>query len=207
LTSILATIPYLNSLPFWGGLLFLWLFHTAVDKAKLVLSASRQKDHLGLFLLDQLLHLGAIGLICLLLSRHPQAALEARESAAVIARSKLGVAYIIAIWVSPLLSFYIRSACLHLRKPRSSETASGVFPPGAVQPMLPAGLWRWLGYFERGCLVAVIAQGGHLLFLTPLILLPRAGLWMSREKDAPGLWELIPGIAVALTMGLWAGTL
>jgi len=207
LTSILAVIPYLKSLPLWGGLIFLWLFHIAVDKAKLVLSSSRRRDHLGYFLFDQLLHLGAIGLVCGLFYRHPLMALEPLESAVLIPRLQLGTVYIVAIWVSPLLSFYIRSAWLRWKGPRPSESNAGASPTGAVQPMLPTGLWRWMGYFERGCLVAVIAQGGRLLFIIPLILLPRTGLWISRKREEPILWELILGTVIALAMGLSAGTL
>ena len=33
LTSILALSPYLGSFSLWVGLIFLWLFHVAVDKA------------------------------------------------------------------------------------------------------------------------------------------------------------------------------
>jgi hypothetical protein len=207
LTSILAAIPYLSNLPMWGGLIFLWLFHVAVDKAKLALSTSERRDHLGYFLLDQLFHLGAIGLICLLLDQDPGIAHQARESAALISRLKLGVAYIIAVWVSPLLSFYVRSACLRWKRPRFSGAESGAPRSAADQPLQPSGLWRWMGYLERGCLVAVIAQGGRLLFLIPLILLPRAGLWIFQGKKAPALWELLLGSAVSLAMGLWASTL
>jgi len=207
LTSVLVTIPYLKSLPVWGGLVFLWLFHVAVDKAKLMLSTSAHRDHLGFFLLDQLIHVGAIGLICLLLSRHPRIARAAGESAALIPRWKLGVAYIIAIWASPLLSFYVRSACRRWRARQTPETDRGTFPPATDPPVLPSGLWRWLGYLERGCLVAMIAQGGRMMFLIPLILLPRIGLWISSGKGRWPLGELIPGTAVALSMGLWASTL
>lgn len=207
LTSILATVPYLRSLPLWGGLVFLWLFHTAVDKTKLALSASQRRDHGGYFLLDQLLHIGAIGLICLLLNRHPGMVQEARESAVLIPKLQLGVAYIAAIWVSPLLSFYIRSAWLRRKSSRSSEAEGGASPPASGQPVLPSGLWRWMGYLERGCLVAVIAQGGRLFFLAPLVLLPRIGLWVFRRQESFSLWELVLGTATALSMGLWAGTL
>ncbi len=207
LTSILALSPYLGSFSLWVGVIFLWLFHVAVDKAKLALGASQQRDHLGYFLLDQLLHLGAIGLVCLLLNRHLRMPLEVRESAAVIFRLKLGVAYIVAIWASPLLSFYVRSACLRWKTPPSPGSNSEASRRAAEQPMQPSGLWRWMGYIERGCLVAVTVQGGRLLFLIPLVLLPRTVLWISRGKERSGLWELILGSAMALSMGLWAGTL
>jgi hypothetical protein len=207
LTSVLAVIPYLNSLPLWSGLAFLWLFHLAVDKAKLALSASERRYHLGYFLLDQLLHIGAIGLICLLLNGHLRMTLAARESAALIPRWKLGVAYIIAIWVSPLISSYARSDLLRLKALRTPQTEPGVTLPAAGRPVLPSGLWRWMGYLERGCLVAVIVQGGRPMLLIPLVLLPRAGLWIVRGREESILWELVLGTAMALAMGLWAHTL
>lgn len=206
LTSVLATIPYLRFLPLWGGLVFLWLFHVAVDKTKLVLSTSAHRDHLGYFLLDQLLHLGAIGLISALLSRHPGMALAAQRSADLIPALKLGVAYIIAIWVSPLLVLYIRSAWLRWQRGRPSATETGASRPAGEPSALSPGLWRWMGYAERGCLAAVIAQGGRLFLLIPLILLPRTGLWISGGRGRSALWELILGSAVALAMGLWAST-
>jgi len=206
LTSILVTIPYLNILPLWGGLVFLWLFHVAVDKAKLVLSVSAQRDHLGYFLLDQLLHLGAIGLICLPLDRHPGIALAARRSAALVPLFKLGTAYITAIWASPLFSLYVRSACLRWKRWRSREPESAAPLTEGAPRMFPSGPWRWLGYIERGCLVAVIAQGGRLALLIPLVLLPRTALWISGGRESSALWELILGSALAVSLGLWAGT-
>ena len=206
LASILAVIPYLNSFPLWSGLVFLWLFHVTVDKAKLALSASERRYHLGYFLLDQLLHVGAIGLVCLLLNGHLRTTPDARNSTVLIAQLKLGVAYIIAIWVSPLFSWYIRSDLLRLRARRTQQIEQGVSLPAAGRPQLPTGLWRWMGYLERGCLVAVIAQGGRPMFLIPLVLLPRAGLWMVRGRKEDVLWELVLGTAMAAAMGLWAHT-
>jgi hypothetical protein len=206
LTSILAAIPYLNILPLWGGLIFLWLFHVAVDRAKLALSVSAQRDHLGYFLLDQLLHLGAIGLICLPLNRHPGIALLARRYAALVPQFKLGTAYITAIWASPLLSHYVRSACLRWKQRRSREPEPAAPPPEGALRVFPSGPWRWLGYIERGCLVAVTAQSGRLLLLIPLVLLPRTALWISGGRRSSALWELALGSAVAVSLGLWAGT-
>jgi hypothetical protein len=215
LTSILATGPYLNSSPFWGGLFLLWLFHAAVDKAKLSIGSSGRGDHVGFFLLDQMLHVGAIGLISLFFGRGPQATVLAESSAALIPKLKLGVAYVIAIWVSPLLAFYIRADYARFRTSRSrtADAGSSQQAPEQVpeqtlghlaQPPTP---WRIMGYVERGCLVAVITQGSRLLFLIPLILLPRVGLRVSAGRRGAFLWELVVGSLVALSMGLWGSSI
>ncbi len=215
LTSIATTGPYLNSPPFWGGLVFLWLFHAAVDKAKLTLGSSGHGDHLGTFLLDQVLHLVAIGLVCLFLSRHSRMIAAADDSASLIPRLQLGTAYIIAIWVSPLLSSYIPSAALRYGSSRPSKGAVGSSQKAFKQELKknksslarPSTQWRLSGYIQRGGLVAAMTGGGRLLFLIPLLLLPGVGLWVSEGKKDAALRELVLGSLVALCMGLWGRTL
>lgn len=213
LTSIAATGPYLNNPPFWGGLVFLWLFHAAVDKAKLSFNSSGHGDHLGTFLFDQMLHLIAIGLVCLFLTRHFRMIAAVDDSASLIPRLKLGTAYIIAIWVSPVLSFYIPSVALRSGSPRPPKGIVGSCQKTSKKALIknidsrPTAQWRLMGYVQRGGLVAAITGGGRLLFLIPLLLLPGAGLWVSEGKKDTALRELVLGSLIALGMGLWGRTL
>jgi hypothetical protein len=207
LTSILVTGPYWNSLPVWGGLLFLWIFHLVVDRAKLRLIDSGHGDHLGYFLLDQAMHVGAIVLVCILLRGYSGVGDVDESSTTLVPQLKLGIAYIVAIWVSPLFSFYLRSAYVQFDTSRSQRTGSGSFQQVRRYPAQPSPLWRIMGYVERGGLVAVITAGGRLFLLIPLILLPRVGLWVIEGKQSVSLWELAVGSLAALSMGLWGSAL
>jgi hypothetical protein len=188
LTCILFTTPFLKSAAVWSGLAFLWLSHIAIDKAKLVLIGRGQRDHLGYFLLDQALHIGAIALVGLFLNHVPRVTSLAADSAVSIGQFKLGVVYIISVWASPLFCFYTRAAF----SPQNDDFK-------AQQPVL----WRILGYVERGMLTAAVVQGGGLLFLVPVIFFPRIGLAFFTRKREFSLWELILGSVIAIAVGIW----
>jgi hypothetical protein len=191
LTTLLLTGPYLRFAAMWAGIIFLWLFHVAVDKAKLMLVGGGRRDHLGYFLLDQVLHIGAIALVFFFLTRHLQVASATEISPAIISQLKLGVAYILSIWASPLLSYYVR----------------GLFRPqqGSFKT-LGGGLWRTLGYVERGALTAVVIHGGRLLILAPLVFLPRIILPAAERWRGAFLWDLVLGSSMAIVLGIWGKT-
>jgi hypothetical protein len=193
LTALLTTVNDLAIPMVWVGLISLGLFHVAVDKGKLVLAGGGRRDNLGYFLLDQALHIGAIGLMSFFFSRLPDAARPAQDPAAITARLQMGTAYVVAIWVSPLLSHYLRST-FHR-------------PPGDRFHARQPALWRTLGYVERGCLVALLALGGRLLALAPLLFLPRIILSIHGGDKEYSHGDFILGSAVAIIMGVWVRTL
>jgi hypothetical protein len=192
LTALLLTGPYLRFPAVIGGLVFLWLFHVAVDKTKLELAGRGLGDHLGYFLLDQALHIGAIVLICSFLNRHSGVTATASDAAAIVPRLKLGAAYTLSIWASPLLIYYIRRLF-------SSR-------PGDVN-IRQRGLWRILGYLERGSLTAVIIQGGWWPALAPAIFLPRTLLWAAGKRSRPSFGGVLLGAMMAVAAGLWVRAL
>jgi hypothetical protein len=192
LTALLAAMNDLAVPMVWVGLISLGLFHVAVDKGKLVLAGGGRRDNLGYFLLDQALHVGAIGLMSFFVSRLPNIARQEQDPAA-IARLQIGIAYIVAIWVSPLLSYYLRSAFHH--------------PSGDRYHTRQPALWRILGYMERGGLVALLAQDGRLLALAPLLFLPRIVLSTHGGSEGYSRWDFVLGSTVAIIMGLWLRTL
>jgi hypothetical protein len=192
LVAVLLARPFLRSGAVWGGLLILWLLHMVIDKAKLILIGRGREDHLAYFLLDQLLHIGFVGLISMVLSRTSHVASITAGPAADIRLIKLTIAYVVSIWASSLLCFYTQAAF----SPQKMRFQ-------AYQPFL----WRLLGYVERGMLTAIVASGGKVFFLIPLAFLPRVGLSISEGQRNYPLWELALGSAIAIAAGLWARTL
>jgi len=192
LMAILLMKPFLRSGAVWCGVVILWLFHMIVDKAKLILVRRGREDHLAYFLLDQVLHIGLVGLVSLFLSRVPHVARISAASAAELGLIKLAAAYVASIWASPLVCFYIQALF-------SSQKMAFQ----AYQPFL----WRMMGYVERGMLTAIVTWGGRLFFLIPLVFLPRMGLSIFQGQRNYSLWEFALGSAMAIAAGLWARTL
>jgi hypothetical protein len=192
LTAVLLTRPYLNHTEMWLGLVFLWSGHIAIDKTKLVLSGRGGRDHLGYFLIDQALHIGAIALWCLFWKGFPQLRPSSAVSSADARLIQLGIAYVTAIWASPLLAFYLAAAFSRQRLDFKSQQ----HPLGRVA-----------GYWERGALVAMVIQAGWLLLLMPLVFLPRMSIfWLGKQKGL-SRWEFFVGSSLAILMGLWGRTL
>lgn len=192
LVAVLLVKPFLRSGAVWGGLLILWLLHLIIDKAKLILIGRGRKDHVVYFLLDQVVHIGLVGLISLALSHNSHVASVAAGRAADIRLLKLATAYVVSIWASPLLCFYIQAAF--------SPQKMGF----QIYQLTP---WRMLGYVERGMLTAIVASGGKLFFLFPLAFLPRMGLSVFEGQRNYSPWELTLGSFIAIAAGLWARTL
>jgi hypothetical protein len=192
LVAILLVKPFLGIGAVWGGLILLWLFHAAVDKAKLIMASGRRGDHLAYFLSDQVLHIAAVALTSYVLNQNPQVAAFVHGPASEVHLIKLGIAYVVSIWASPLLSYYFEVAF----SPRKMGFT-------AHQPPL----WRILGYVERGMLTAIVAWGGALFFLIPIAFLPRVSIWFFAGDRNFSRWELILGSAMAILAGAWASTL
>jgi hypothetical protein len=192
LVAILLVKPFLGIGAIWGGLILLWLFHVAVDKAKLIAVSGGRGDHLVYFLSDQILHIGALALASYVLNQNPQVAAIVQGPVSEVHLIKLGIAYVVSIWASPLLSFYLEAAF----SPQKMGFA-------AHQPPL----WRILGYVERGMLTAIVAWGGALFFLIPIAFLPRVSIWFFAGERNFSRWEFILGSAMAVLAGAWASTL
>jgi hypothetical protein len=192
LTAIVLAGPFMRSGAVWASLFFLWLSHIVIDRAKLSLVASGHKDHLAFFLVDQALHIGAAALACLLLNRIPTISAIAVHSAVDVRLTKLAVAYVVSVWVSPLLCYYIRTAL-----------GNGTLEFKGQQ----SAIWRMLGYAERLMLTAMAAQGGRLFFLLPAVFLPRIGLSIFAGQRDFSSWEFILGSAIAIAAGIWVHTL
>ncbi|MFC1682866.1 DUF3307 domain-containing protein [Candidatus Zixiibacteriota bacterium] len=188
LTAILLAKPFLHIWAVWGGLVLLWLSHSVIDKAKLALVSSGRKDHLVYFLLDQLLHIGAVALVCLFLNRIPQVS----AIAASVLSIKIGIAYVVSVWVSPLLCFYTRTAF-------SSQKVDFQRQQSVC--------WRVIGSAERLLITAVAAAGGRLFIILPLVFFPRIGLSIFTRQSKFSRWELILGSTIAVAAGFWVRTL
>jgi len=192
LVAILLAQPFLKSGTAWAGLIILWLLHIAIDKTKLIFVGGRRADHLAYFLLDQALHIGTISLVSLYLNRVLPVTTTVADSTADLYLIKLGIAYIVSVWASPLICYYVQAAL----SPRKIEF-------NAWQPVL----WRMLGYVERGMLTAIMILGGKLFFLTPVAFLPRISLSVFANEKPFSLWELVLGSAIAISAGAWARSL
>jgi hypothetical protein len=189
LVAILLAKPFLKMEAVWGGLFILWLFHIAIDKGKLILVGGGRKDHLVYFLLDQALHIGSVILIGLLLNRIPRISVMAMNLEANVPLIKLGIAYVISVWGSPLICFYIHKTVSSEKLEFTTEQSSS---------------WRMLGYAERWMLTTIVAVGGRLFLLSPLIFLPRVGFSLFADKRTFSRWEFVLGSIIAISAGVWA---
>jgi len=189
LVAILLAKPFLKMAAVWGGLFILWLSHIAIDKGKLILVGGGRKDRLAYFLLDQALHIGSVVLIGFWLNRIPQIRAIAQDLAASVPLVKLGIAYVISVWGSPLICFYIHKAI----SPEKLEFAADQSSP-----------WRMLAYAERWMLTTIVAGGGRLFLLSPLIFLPRVGFSLFASKRTFSRWEFGLGSIIAIIAGAWA---
>ncbi len=192
LVAVLLARPFLAVRATWLCLIALWVFHTAVDRSKLILVGRGRADHVVYFLLDQMLHAGSIGLASFFLNRIPQVAVISQESVADVSLVQVGIAYVASVWLSPVISYYAHQAV-------SPEKVSFKF----YQPPL----WRMIGYIERGMLTASAAWGGYIFFLIPLVFLPRLVLSLHLKERQFSLWELFLGSGMALLAGVWIRTL
>lgn len=192
LVAILLVKPFLKMEAVWGGLLILWLFHIAIDKGKLILVGSGCRDHLAFFLLDQAFHIGSVVLVSQLLNRAPQVTAIATDLEANVLMVKLGIAYVVSVWASPLICFYVRTAVSSQRLGFKTQ-----------QPFSR----RILGYLERLMLTAIVAVGGRLFFLSPLVFLPRVSFSFFADERTFSQWELVLGSIIAIIAGAWARSL
>jgi hypothetical protein len=191
LVAILLAKPFLKMEAVWGGLFILWLSHIAIDKGKLILVGGGRNDHLAYFLLDQALHIGSVVLIGLLLNRIPEIKVIAQDLEAGVPLVKLGIAYVISVWGSPLICFYIHKAISSEKLEFTGEQSS---------------LWRLMGYAERWMLTTIVAVGGRLFILSPFIFLPRLGFSLFASKRTFSRWEFVLGSVIAIIAGVWAAT-
>jgi hypothetical protein len=188
LTAILLAGPFLGIWAAWGGVVLLWLSHSIIDKAKLTLIGGGRKDHLVYFLLDQALHIGAVAIVCLFLNRTTQVSAIASDVRPIM----LGIAYVVSVWVSPLLCFYARAAFSSQKVDFQGQQSV---------------LWRIIGYAERLVITAAAASGGLLVLALPLVFLPRIGLSIFTQQSKFSSWELVLGSIIAVMAGLWVRTI
>lgn len=148
--AIVFSFPYLASR--WMGifLIFLWVSHSLVDWLKIKLINRYKNDSLSLFLLDQLLHIGAIGLV--LIFNFPPIAAGASFLSRLYSNNLFVffcIFYTLATFTATVLIYYLKKTYVH---------SNVSFPAKG----------RYYDILERAMVTTFIILPGYFYLLVPL---------------------------------------
>lgn len=166
------------------GLLFLWITHIIIDKAKLVANQKLQKERVDLFLADQALHVALIWLVALIAS--PKGRLP-------INIAGLGYLYNSDTFIK-FLSGYIVATYGIMLLIYSIKSTLG------LRAELPGLKQRLIEFAERGSVVTLAIFGGMFYLLIPIFLVPRTVLSL-RENPKYGRLDIVLSVIFSLLIG------
>jgi len=192
LVSILLSWPYLSYPLMWAILFLIWISHFIADQAKV--SITKKFDNLGIFLLDQVLHIGITSVIFLTglskikLTISGDSFLPFLYNEDKIILCLIG--YIIATFGAAILIYYLKRSLL------GEERAALDFSPTT----------RQLGLVERFFITTFVILGGLYFFLIPVVFLSEV---ITSSKNTPEeqadkiFYSSMISIAIAILIGLW----
>jgi len=185
--NMLLTFPYLIYPAYWIVIVLLTFSHIVYDNGKIALTRSGYKDSLGLFLLDQFLHLATIALLTYaFLKLHPQTtpsmpAFLTNTSAIILVSG-----FTAAVFATSPLVYYLKVWLLTGRHPTEGNPIE-----------FPEFRFRLGSYVERFFLTFFAFQGGLFWILIPLVYIPRTLLWKQWDWT-----NVLTSLFVACGMGL-----
>ena len=194
LLALILAYPYLTLNSIWVFILLLGISHIFIDETKLSLTRKFKIDNLWLFLLDQGLHIGLIGLLAVTslgrlvlnwpLYNFPSFLTQAYNDP----QSKVIIyiiAYLIATFGGTFLIYYLKKTFF-------------IRQLGEVVISQPE---RYFGILERFLIVNLVIFPGHFFFLIPVVLITRS-IACARQKQL-GTWiDFLTSIVLAIIIGL-----
>ena len=194
LLALILSLPYLAHNSMWVFILLLGIFHILIDETKLSLTRRFKIDNLWLFLSDQGLHIGLIGLLAATslgrlvlnwpLYNFPSFLTQAYNDP----QSKVIIyiiAYLTATFGGTFLIYYLKKTLF-------------IKQLGKVIISRPE---KYFGILERFLIVSLVIFPGHFYFFIPVVLITRS-IACARQKHL-GTWiDFLTSIVLAIIIGL-----
>ncbi len=150
--------PYLNQPLLWGFILFLGITHLIQDWLKVKIGVIKPGNYFWFYLLDQILHIGAISLVFKTnLSNLPPPEANGNILIALYNNDTL-ILYLIALIVATYNGLYMIT---NFKK--TFLNTNGMYQP----------FDKWFGIIERAIITSLFFAGPKFLFFLPLALLLR----------------------------------
>ena len=194
LLALIFAFPYLAHNSMWVFILLLGISHIFIDETKLSLTRKFKIDNLWLFLLDQGLHIGFIGLLAATslgrlvlnwpLYNFPSLLTQVYNDP----QSKVIIyiiAYLSATFGGTFLIYYFKKTFFIRR----------------LEEVIISRPEKYFGILERFLIVSLVIFPGHFYFFIPVVLITRS-IACARQKQL-GTWiDFLSSTILAITMGL-----
>jgi len=155
---ILFSWPYLNQPLLWGFILFLGVTHLIQDWLKVKIGVIKPGNYFWFYVLDQLLHIGAISLLFKTDLRGLPAPIANGNLLITLYNNDTLVLYLIALIVASYNGLYMIT---NFKKTFLKK--NGMYKP----------FDKWFGVIERGIILSLFFAGLKFLLLLPLAFLLR----------------------------------
>lgn len=194
LVALLLLIPWWSVFRFWMFLVFLLFTHYVIDRLKVALSRKYQVDNVGIFLLDQVAHIGCIGLVFFVgldqtlgvnLSKNLNILTVLYQSNQVVIYL---IGYLFATFGASFLVYYLEKWFFAARIERGFLTSTE----------------KYYSIFGGLVITTLSAIKGFYFILIPLVPISQWYLFSLRkdaEKKAPTIFALVTNAAVATLVG------
>jgi len=195
LTNLVIAFPFLRYRQFWFAILFLAVTHLIEDWAKIALTRKAIQDSLGLFFIDQVVHVFFIWLSCNVLFNIPTPEITNQFVQRYYFNTHIIlmlIGLVFSVFAGAVLIYYVRK-CVHRIK--SSNDGSSVEFSEIKK--------RRLGYIERLFSTSGVILGGWYLILLPLAFIPRFILSKNSELEEYLVINLLTGLAISIGSGLF----
>jgi hypothetical protein len=193
--GIFLLIPWWTVYRFWLFMIFLLLTHYAIDRLKIVLYRRYQVDNLGVFLLDQIAHIGCMSIVFFIgLDEKLRYHLPIRNNVVTVIYQDnqiilIFIGYLFATFGSSFLVYYLEKLLFASRSEKGFLTTTE----------------KYYTIFG-GILITTFAwiKGYYYLFI-PLVPISQWYLFSLRkdaQQKAPTIFALITNATVAIIAGL-----
>lgn len=190
LCSFLAALPYLDNYYVVSAIiLFVFIFHTIVDKLKMVIDRKTKTNPFS-FIIDQVLHFTGAYLVAFV----PPGINEIKPHPFIPSFITPGAQIRFAIFISALIAVTYGMLFLNF------TWKIWLFPNW--KPSFPRGLDRWAEYFERAIICILSAHGGYAYWVIPFVAVIRGIRIFEHGEERPIFaFDVLLGIIEAVAVG------
>jgi len=190
---ILFTWPYLNQPLLWKFILFLGIIHLIQDWLKVRIGIIRPGNYFWFYLLDQLLHIGAISLIFKTNLKNLPPPVANGNFLITLYNNNTFILYLMALIIASYNGLYMIT---NFKK--TFLKTNGMYKP----------FDKWFGIIERGIILSLFFAGLNFLLLLPLafLLRPLACHTICKrikpEERFKEISEMVYSWVIAITTGI-----
>ena len=186
--AIVFSLPYLTSPRVGIFIIFLWVFHIFTDWLKIKLINRYKRDDLTLFLLDQMLHVAAIGIV--IFFNFPRVG----DGSSFLSRLYSNdlfiifcIFYLLATFTATIFIYYLKKTYAH---PNVSFSVKG----------------KYYEIVERALITTFIVLPGYFYLFAPLVIGMKGIICLRknfRESDYDfSIFNLIASSSIAILIGI-----